>query len=387
MAAKKKTLVAAVIETTAGVLEADGATDALGAVEVTWSDELEQLTRSIMSQSLTPLDPLVGKSTSSIEITLEMKGSGTIVDAPESDALLQASWGGVKSIVGGTVAASPVPTTTEFKVSGTGTNITAGDVISIEVGTGWEHRIVTTATAGTNEVTLVVPALTSAPTAGALVANGFKYYPVSTGHKTVSIYVYIDGGIKLSFRGCQGTFKIADFSVGTSPKMVFSMEALDVTYAASETPGYTPSINRTLKPAVVLGASLTLDNVEEKIRTLEFDLGIGVTRREAIQAVSGTDSMEISERIATGSIDPYVGTAITHITDWKAMTTAALLGVLKDKLTPANLIALSIPRINRSSVGWEDADGVYAFSIPFACGGALGDDEAALSFYKLPALS
>lgn len=386
MAAKKKTLVAAVIESTAGTLETDGADDALGIVEVSWSDEMEQITRSIMSQSLTPLDPLVGKSTASIEITLEMKGSGTIADAPEADALLQASWGGKKALIGGTVAASPAPSTTVFKVSGTGCNLAVGDLIVVEVGAGWQQRVITAVTPGTDEATVTVPALTAAPTAGNTVANGFKYSPVSSGHKTVSIYVYIDGGIKLSFRGCQGTFKISDFAVGTSPKMIFSMEALDVTYAASSTPGYTPNIDRTLKPAVVLGASLTLDNVEEKIRTFEFDLGIGITRRESIQAISGTDSMEISERNATGSIDPYVGTSISHITDWKAMTPAALLGVLKDKLAQPNLIAISVPRINRTSVSWKDADGVYAFGIPFGCGGLNGDDEAAMFFFKLPAL-
>jgi hypothetical protein len=302
---------------------------------------------------------------------------------------MKSAWGVSKVATGGTVKASPAPSTTAFTVVDDGTpvcNLAAGDPILVDVSAtatpSWEQVWVDTATDGTNEVAITVtPPLSAAPTAthDVIGSIAYKLTSDSTVRKTFSAYAYLDGDVKFSFAGCLANFKMADFGVGTIPKAVFSVEAISWTVEDAAC-GYTPSVDYALKPAVVLGASLQLKTdstfAEEYVRNFEFDLGMAIARREAIQAASGAYAIEATGRKVTGSINPYMD-GVTHYEPWLALESAELHVKLADKLTQPNIIAIRLSEITRTDVGLEDADGVWANSIPFDCG---GDDDAEAYF-------
>ena len=395
MGAKKKTIFAAVKEVTPGTLVADSATDAMVIVDISLSPKLEQVSRDVMRNSLTSLPSLPGKQTASFEVTVELRGSGVVATAPEYAVLMESAFGIQKIAYGGTVKASPAPTTSGFTVTdgSPACNLAVGDAILVDVSStataSWEQVWVATATPGTGETAITVtPALSVAPTSSHVVAGSVMYRLTSdeTVRPTFSAYVYLDGGVKFSFAGCLCNMKMSDFSVGAIPKAVFSVEAQSWKVEDADC-GYTPSVDVNLKPAVVLGASLqtaaSTTFAEEYVRNFEFDLGMGITRNEAIQPTSGTYLMAVSERKVTGSINPYMEDS-SHFTAWQAMTSLALHAKLADKLAKPNILAFRLPQITRTDVGLEDADGIWATTIPFDCGGN-DDSEAFFGILKTPA--
>lgn len=395
MGAKKKTIFAAVKETTPGVFAADGATDAMAIVDISLSPKLEQVSREVMRNSLTALPSLAGKQTASFEVTVELRGSGVAGTPPEYDVLMESAWGIRRTVIGGTVNASPAPTTTALTVVGSGAaaDLAVGDPVLVDVSATavpkYEQVWIASAAPGSGEIAVTVtPPLSAAPTSVHVVVGAIAYKLTSDDavRPTFSAYAYLDGGVKFSFAGCLCTMKMSDFAVGAVPKAVFAVEARSWTIEAASC-AYTPSIDVELKPAVVLGASLQTNAggafAEEYVRNLEFDLGVGIVRREAIQAASGTHSMAVSERKVTGSINPYLDN-VDHFLAWQAMTSLALHVKLADKLAAPNILALRLPQITRTDVGLEDADGVWAQTIPFDCGG-VDDQEAFFGILKTPA--
>ena len=336
----------------------------------------------------------IGSAYESTVVTSVTPGSGvqSIVVSPALSLAPSTGANVVVNTLAGTVVVTAAPTTTVFTVMDDGSpvvDLAIGDPILVDISAtatpSWSLALVTAVTDGDLRQTVTVtPTLGAAPTAGHEVVGSIAYKLTSddTVRSTFSAYAYLDGDVKFSFAGCLATFKMTDFAVGNIPKLVFQVES--IAWTVSDTAcAYTPTNDVTLKPPIVLGASLTLGGAETYVRNVELDLGQKITRREAIQATSGTRSMAVTERLVTGSIDPYQDDS-AQFSAWQAMTTAELRIKLADKLAAPNLIALRMPEITRTDVTLEDADGVWANKIPFDCGGS-DDQEVVLGFIKTPA--
>lgn len=122
----------------------------------------------------------VGFDRPSFELKSYFVGSGLTLNAAgvatktKQVELLEAIFGGYSGGNGSLVVASPSPTTTGFSVtSGQGTRFTAGDVIWVQLTTGYEATRIASVT--TDAITLAW-ALSAAPATGAVVLGSLRAY-------------------------------------------------------------------------------------------------------------------------------------------------------------------------------------------------------------------
>ena len=338
----------------------------------------------------------VGSLYETTTVTTVTPGSGvqTIVVSPALSSPPSTGANVVVNTPTGTVIITAAPTTSVFTVidGTTPCNIEEGDALLVDTSAtatpAWEQVWVSAVTDGDlRKVVTVTPALTSAPTAAHEVSGSVTYKLTSDAsvRPTFSCYVYLDGNVKFSFAGCLCNMTINDLTVGAIPKVEFACEAQSWEVEALGC-AYTPTPDYTLKPPIVLGASLQTSTggafSELYVRTVECDLGVEMTRLEAIQPTSGTYAMRATNRAVTGSIDPYLD-GITQYTAWEALESFAIHVKLADRLAKPNLVALRMPEVVRTSIDLEDVNGEWAQKIPYECIGQ-DDEEIYLSYIKTP---
>lgn len=338
----------------------------------------------------------VGALYESTVVTGVTPGAGvqSIVVSPALSSAPSTGANAVINTAAGTVIIAAAPTTTAFTVidGTTPCNVEEGDALLVDTSAtataAWEQVWITAVTDGDlRKAVTVTPALTAAPTAAHVVSGDTTYKLTSDSavRPTFSCYVYLDGNVKFSFAGCLCNMTINDLTVGAIPKVEFACEAQSWTVESAGC-SYTPAPNYSLKPPIVLGASLQTSTggafSELYVRNVECDLGVEMTRLEAIQPTSGTYAMRATNRAVTGSIDPYLD-GITQYTAWEALESFAIHVKIADRLAKPNLVALRMPEVVRTSVDLEDVNGEWAQKIPYECIGN-DDEEIYLSFLKTP---
>ena len=208
-------------------------------------------------------------------------------------------------------------------------------------------------------------------------ATSVTYAPRSSGHESVTIYMWQDG-LLYKMTGARGKVTAA-LKTGEPGKLSFSFMGhfTGPTDVALPAPTYDAAV-----PVALLGLSgFLVDSYAATVSSIAFDMGTEIGTPDDISAADGYDEVTITGRRVTGSIDPLLKTVATYdwVGKWQAAGAAALAtGTVG--ASAGNIFALSMPKVQYSAVGPSERSGVLAREVAFLAAENTGDDELSLAF-------
>lgn len=354
----------------------------LDIIDVNPKRSLERLDRDIIRYTFDKASSLSGAETLAYDIAVELKGSGTIGTAPESDALWECAFGR-KRTVSGTVTVSSAGTT-PFKtltVNADPTSIfKAGDLVFLTKTAFKEVRQI--ASVSTSPNTIVLTQGFSADPSGCTVKGGVQYQLKLTTDSALtelpSFYGhFLRGGTILEkLAGCKvGGLRI-DWASGQIVKPSFSIQGKVIDSIAAGSLSGTAADAAQL-PHVARYMTVLIDGVVYPLSGCNIALDNTLYRQTAI-TTAGTQNLIRTSRAVSGSMQLlYDSTYTVFETAWFNNTSADLLLASSrgdTLLTEGNIFAVCLPAIRYSDVPKSDDSGLYRMDITFEAGFVTGED-------------
>ena len=204
------------------------------------------------------------------------------------------------------------------------------------------------------------------------------YKPLSTGFKSITIYVYRDGFV-YKILGCRGTWELI-LHAG-HPALInwrFMGKYQDPIDAALPTPTLE---GNALTPPKALAASLTFNAITTfTVEQLQIVLGNSLAVRPDINDATGVAGVVITNRVGTGSFNPeavLVGT-YNFWQDWINSTLRQISAQVGS--ATGNKLLVTCPKVAIDQIKEAERQGVLVFEIPFSLAYNAGDDEVSLKF-------
>lgn len=258
---------------------------------------------------------------------------------------LRTSIGALKSLYGGMLVT--VTFTTEIK--GSGTAGTAPEIGPLFTG------------AGCSETVVAVTSVT--------------YKPVSTGHKSVTIWYYHDGTL-VKFTGCRGNFTCT-MAAGAVGKIQWTFTGHLTTQTDVSA---TPATYDSTVPGVIIGTTFTVGAYAAVINQLVFDPNNSISAVPSFSATDGFGEVRVTQRDVQGTIDPELVVIATNdfLAQFKSTTSMALAtGTIG---TAGNRYAVTMPAIAYRGYALGDREGIRTLELPFGAAESAGDDEFSVTF-------
>lgn len=218
--------------------------------------------------------------------------------------------------------------------------------------------------------------------AGAAIATpaGKVYSPLTATQKTATFYCYYDGMLH-KLTGAMGTFSVSA-PAGQIATMQWTFTGVYNSPTAVTTPA--PLFTSVTPPIVEsctfqIGATATTAFV---IDTIGFDIQNNVIQRADANSAKGFNSMYITGRDATITINPEQIPEATHPFwgDYEAATAKVVTFTVG--LTNGNKMIFNAPSAQISDIKYADRDGIrtYEVSMRAMTTAAAGNDEATFRF-------
>ncbi len=220
---------------------------------------------------------------------------------------------------------------------------------------------------GFTSTTVAVTSVTYAPTSAA--ASGNYYGP----GKSATFEIYLDG-IKHVVAGALGSMKIS-CEVNKYAYCEFTFKGI---YAAPTDTAVGTTTYLAQKPAVVVGASLSLAGLSAVATKFDIDMGVEVVERASLSASTGLLGFVISGRKPVGSCDPEMESIATHpfMANLLAATEASSSIVIG--ATAGNIVTITCPKTQYTGVGYGDRNGIRTGDISLQFNQNTGDDEISI---------
>ena len=214
-----------------------------------------------------------------------------------------------------------------------------------------------------------------------LASGSATYKPASTGHKSVTIYVYdiqsATGNSRLhKITGARGTFNLIT-EAGQIARIEWTFQGLYTIPTDVASPG--AASYESTKPPIVESSTFTLNSVATLVaQALNIDIANEVSQREDINAAAGIKGFEIVGRKPNGSFNPEAVLLATYDfwSDWVAATERALQLVVGS--VSGNIITISAPKVTLDTISEGERNGIRIEDIPFKCAMNTGDDEVSI---------
>lgn len=193
--------------------------------------------------------------------------------------------------------------------------------------------------------------------------------------KSVTIEIYKDG-IKHVAAGCLGNMKIAA-EVNKYAYCEFSMKGV---YAAPTDATAGTQTYLAQKPAVVVGATLSLAGLSAVASKLEIDCGNDVIERPDLSAATGLKGFMISGRKPVGSCDPEMETIAAHpfwanLLAGTEASTSIVIGA-----TAGNIVTITLPKTQYTAAPYGDRNGILTFDLGLQFNRSTADDWCSIVF-------
>ena len=205
------------------------------------------------------------------------------------------------------------------------------------------------------------------------------YTPVNTGHKSVAMYLYMDGR-QHTITGARGKSLKFTFAAGQTLIAEFTMVGLYTAASVAVLPA-TVTYESTYKAPPVCKSSAFSYNAKTTLvtNTVELDLGIVSAKRPSLSASTGVAGFEITGFNPKLTIDPecQVETSYTFRSDSLATTRAVSV---KAERAAGNIITLSVPAFNITKIEYGDRDGVLIEKLEGECASVSGNDAVSIAF-------
>jgi hypothetical protein len=321
-----------------------------------------------------------GQESVTATIPVECKAGSTTGSAPEYGVLMKAALGGVRTV------ASAVTASTADGATGTAARVplanadknkyALNDIVRVRRVAG-DHigRVLAVSNVDGSVSITLEPALASGTFgSGDVVAAVTTYLTTDTGHESVSISKEMEGVTTERGIGCRVTsLSLNNFSTGQIADFSFGLEGLSFERVLSAS-GFTPSFD-TSEPPLILGAKVFMDGTEVLVNEVSLSVENTVAFKTATGAPKGKISSRITERVVSGSFNPYKQSdSMDFYTRFNATTKFGLLLYAYNPGAGANqkeqIVAVYVPNCLITELGESDQDGLLQENVSFQADGS-----------------
>lgn len=394
IAVKNNTVYAVEVEVTEGTYVAPVADTSYVQVlsdgaEMNPSKEL--LERNIFNGSIGKSTPRTGQRSVSGSMPVEMRANSTEGAAPEYDKLLRSALGSRRQASATTIddtdAGSPHTTSRAYLLDVSANKYNVGDSVTIKVAGGYHTSpiIEVSNTPGDVYIDLLIPA-DNAFVDGQVIAAVTTYVVADSGHPSLSISKYIEEAVLEQATGCRvSSMSLESFTTGQLASWNFAFDGLSFDRSLTAQP-HEPNFNDALPP-IILEACVYQDDVDLQINELAFSLENTLGFATSTCSANGRISGRASERVISGSFNPYKqDDNIDQFNKFNDNTEFSLFGSAHVPSATAGqysqTVAFYMPKCIATELAESDQDGLLQESVSFTAGrGSDGTtDELYISF-------
>ncbi|MEV5033681.1 hypothetical protein MRBLMC3_002918 [Sphingobium sp. LMC3-1-1.1] len=374
----KNRLVLAKVETTAGTDASPvPATDAILCEEPRVAPNMELERTNEVTGSLDSMQSIVGGGYVEHSQRVFAKGSGTPGTAPEMDPYLKAGALGLTTLAAASTGTAQAGAAASITLAaGAPSTDLKGFVIVTTGGIGPGQTRVITAYNTTTKVAAVYPNWDVEPDATTTysVKAGNLYIPASAALKTITSYVYQKNsgtGNAILKKLLGGAANIA-FAIQTRQTGKFTFTLRGVLSDPEDVANPAAGVFDATRPRPLRDADAFLDGTRVCFRNFTLDWGNVLTQADCPGATYGYDPARVTDRRATGRINPQMKT-LSERNAWADMVAGTTKPLwLNWGEVDGNRISIFIPAISYTGNEEEDLDGIAADGLPFE---AVGPDS------------
>lgn len=357
---KKKSTVYAVIQSAKG---SPGTVTDASAIDPTMESSFvqpkgEQIDRGLIRGSRFPSKTAAGGRWGEGSLTLELRGSGTAGSKPEFAPMLETLLGTEQ--INAADVTSEAGTTTTFTPDSL--TLVVGQLVRVEIGSGWEVRRVTDFTTG---VATVNRAFSQAPASGAVISAGVSYFHEgSEAVQYLTLDQYLDGlRLLCTDAVCES------LSVTAGERAViqgqFGVRSLTCAESAATDPN-SPEYDDT-QPLIGTECNLVFDGSALDMKSLEFSL----TTRRARGGINSTGYSELpwsGTFEATATMTPWTEDAapITGFFDGSTVNAEMTKGD-----TAGNILHVELVGLQRTGPEIGEDEGDFSWNDPMTITGGV----------------
>lgn len=394
IAVKNNTVYAVEVETTEGTYvppAADTSYVQVLADGAEMSPAKELVERNIFNGSIGKSTPRTGTKSVTGSMPVEMRAAFVEGAAPEYDKLLRSALGSRRQASATTIDATDSggthTTTRAYLPDAAANKYFAGDCLTIKVSGAYHTSPVTNVsnTPGDVYIDLLLPA--AAPFAdGQGIAAVTTYVVANSGHPSLSISKYLEEAVLEQATGCRvNSMSLENFTTGQLASFNFGFEGLSFDRSLTAQP-HTPNFDDSLPPIILEACIYQNDeniDINEFAFSLENTLGFATSTCSANGRISG----RASERVITGSFNPYKeDDNIDQFNKFVANEEFSLFGSAHVPTSTVGeynqVVAFYMPKCIATELAEADQDGLLQEEVSFSAarGGSGESDELFISF-------
>ncbi len=321
----------------------------------------EQIDRGLIRGGRWPSQQVAGGRWGEGDYQLELRGSGSAGTAPEFGPLLETLLGSELTNAAGTVADTSA-TTEQFDSA---LDLTVGQLVRVEIGTGYEVRRIATKSGSGPYTYTVHREFSQAPSDGAVIAAGVTYCHLGTEEPAYfTLEQYLDG---LKLLCTEGVCEKLDFGVTEKEviKGTFAIRSISCAESAAED-ALMPSYDNT-QPLIGTSCNLLLDGTALDMKSMEWSLS---TRRSrgGINSTGISALPWMSKFEATCKLTPWVKDA----SPFAAFFAGTLADIELTKGAAAgNILHVLIEDAQRTGPSIGEEDGDFTWDDPLSVTGGI----------------
>lgn len=206
----------------------------------------------------------------------------------------------------------------------------------------------------------------------------YKPNSLGTTAKSVTIYANFDGRLH-KLTGAVGNVELV-LKAGEPARLRWTFRGLynAPTDTALSAPTFETNVNA---PPKVLASSFTFNAVSSLVvQQVTINLGNKLANREDVNATHGYKGFAVTDRQATGIINPESFPIATYdaFADWIAATQRQLSMVVG--ATAGSIMTVTLPKCGIDDIRQADRDGIEVWEIALSLAYNAGDDEVQIVF-------
>ncbi|TXH09495.1 MAG: hypothetical protein E6R04_07970 [Spirochaetes bacterium] len=341
--------------------------------------------RAVLTSSVGVATPIKGIKSCTASIPVELRGSGTEGAVPDFDLLVKGALGTSRAISANKTTKSSGNTGSVLQIEDADIgSFNVGDVILIKQTGGHHVCAITAKSSGTGTATITVnPAKATGSFADSVViSKSTTYYTASSGHSPLSASFYYGNEKRYAGLGMKvASMSVDNFSTGSLASLNFGLEGLTYTVADGAAP-HTPTYD-TAVPATVLNACLYVAGTEYRINTFGLSLANTLSFLTSTCSSTGRDKSRVTERVITGTINPFMDDTTTTLEDYLSAGTEFSLFIslgtpsaTAGEYTMGSVVGIWLPQCVANEMKPSDLEGVLTHEFSFqATRGSAGTSE------------
>lgn len=387
IAVKDNTVYAVEIEVTEGTYVAPSAATSYVQVladgaEMTPAKEL--LERNIFTGGIGKVTPRTGLRTVSGSMPVEMRANEVEGAAPEYDKLMRSAFGSRRQVTATTIddadAGTPHTTSRMYLLDADANKYNVGDTVTVKKSGDYHTSPVTAVSNAAGDVYIdLLVANGAAFSDGDIIAALTTYVVANSGHPSLSISKYVEEAILEQAVGSRvNSLSLENFTTGQLANFNFGFDGLDFDRSVTAQP-HTPDFDGSLPP-IILNACVFQDGVGVAVNEFSFQLENTLGFATSTCSSNGRISGRATERVVTGSFNPYKqDDSVAQFTRFENNTEFSLFANAYNPTSTAGeynqVVSVYMPNCIITEIGEEDQDGLLQEPLSFSAGRGTDGNE------------